>query len=172
MKNHLMKRIGRSLLLILAIPFVFALSMAARIFWSIVIILNSPVAIIGAMFGKDWFLFDRVFFGDHEVDHSRHEREARQQFIDRYKRDTPSKLTLPPGVHPSVMTEANRIARERIKEMMKAQGLKWHLVRPKDIASAANGLLESDPEIMAEAEANIRRRYAHSDQNRLTPPAP
>lgn len=57
-----------------------------------------------------------------------------------------------PGV---VMTEARRIAKQMVKDMMKREGIKLRDVDAKDITAAANALIASDETIIAKAQANI-----------------
>ena len=57
-----------------------------------------------------------------------------------------------------INTEAMRIARQLVKDAMKAQGIKVSLVKAKDVSAAAAELLEADPEILKEAEANVKAR--------------
>ena len=57
-----------------------------------------------------------------------------------------------------INTEAMRIARQLVKDAMKAQGIKVSLVKAKDISAAAAELLEADPEILKEAAANVKAR--------------
>lgn len=57
-----------------------------------------------------------------------------------------------------VMTEARRLAKAYIKDQMREQGLKISHYDAKEITAAANDLLESMPELIAQAEANIKAR--------------
>ena len=57
-----------------------------------------------------------------------------------------------------INTEAMRIARQLVKDAMKAQGIKVSLVKAKDISAAAAELLDADPEILKEAAANVKAR--------------
>jgi len=62
-----------------------------------------------------------------------------------------------PGV---VMTEAKRIARNLVKDAMKRKGIKVSYVEASEITKAAVALIESDPNIIVSAEANLRERAA------------
>jgi predicted RNase H-like HicB family nuclease len=57
-----------------------------------------------------------------------------------------------------VMTEARRLAKAYIKDQMREQGLKISHYDAKEITAAANDLLESMPELIAQAEANLKQR--------------
>jgi len=57
-----------------------------------------------------------------------------------------------------VMTEARRLAKAYIKDQMREQGLKISHYDAKEITAAANDLLESMPELIAQAEANLKAR--------------
>lgn len=57
-----------------------------------------------------------------------------------------------------INTEAMRIARQLVKDAMKAQGIKVSLVKAKDISAAAVELIEADPEILKEAATNVKAR--------------
>lgn len=58
----------------------------------------------------------------------------------------------------AVMSEARRLARAHVKDLMREQGIKVSHVDAKDITAAANTLLESMPELIEEAKANIAKR--------------
>lgn len=58
----------------------------------------------------------------------------------------------------AVMTEARRLAKNLIKDAMKAQGIKISHVKASEITKAANSLLDDSPEIIAQAEANLAER--------------
>lgn len=60
----------------------------------------------------------------------------------------------------AVMTEAMRLARNLIKDAMKANKIKISHVKASEITSAAKALLESDPSILATAEENLKAREA------------
>jgi hypothetical protein len=64
-----------------------------------------------------------------------------------------------------VMTEARRIARNIIKDIMKAQGLKVSQYDASEITKAANAYLEKNPEVVEEAKASLERhaKPAQSD---------
>lgn len=59
-----------------------------------------------------------------------------------------------------VMTEARRLAKEVIKDEIKAAGMKVSHVAATDITKAANALIESDPSFIEMAKANIEARNA------------
>lgn len=58
----------------------------------------------------------------------------------------------------AVMTEARRLARALVKEAMKEAKIKVSHVEASEITKAANALLESDPGLIAQAEANLAER--------------
>lgn len=58
----------------------------------------------------------------------------------------------------AVNTEAMRIARNRVKDAMKAQGIKISYVKASDITAAAKELVAADESIIAEAQANLDTR--------------
>lgn len=61
----------------------------------------------------------------------------------------------------AVMTEARRLARNLIKDAMKAEGIKVSHVEASEITKAANALLEDKEQgakLIAQAEANIAER--------------
>lgn len=60
-----------------------------------------------------------------------------------------------PGV---VMTEARRLAKAVIKDLMRAEKIKISAVPAKEITEAANKLLEVDSSFIAQATANIKAR--------------
>lgn len=59
-----------------------------------------------------------------------------------------------------VMTEARRIAKNMVKEEMKAQKIKISYVDAKDITAAANALIAANPDIVEEAKKNIEAQEA------------
>jgi len=59
-----------------------------------------------------------------------------------------------------VMTEARRLAKEVIKNEIKAAGMKISHVPAADITKAANALLTTDKSYLATAQANIEARMA------------
>lgn len=63
-----------------------------------------------------------------------------------------------PKVAGLVMTEARRLAKEVVKNEIKAAGMKVSHVPASDITKAANALIEADPSFIAQAEANIAAR--------------
>lgn len=60
----------------------------------------------------------------------------------------------------AVMTEAMRLARNLVKDAMKANKIKISHVKASEITTAAKALLESDASILATAEANLKAREA------------
>lgn len=60
----------------------------------------------------------------------------------------------------AVMTEAMRLARNLVKDAMKANKIKISTVKASEITAAAKTLIESDPSIMTTAEANLEARAA------------
>lgn len=60
----------------------------------------------------------------------------------------------------AVMTEAMRLARNLVKDAMKANKIKISHVKASEITAAAKALLEQDPSILATAEANLKAREA------------
>lgn len=60
----------------------------------------------------------------------------------------------------AVNTEAMRIARNRVKDAIKAAGMKISHVKASEITTAAKELLAQDQSIVAEAEANLATRSA------------
>lgn len=64
-----------------------------------------------------------------------------------------------------VMTEARRLAKEVIKNEIRAAGMKISHVEARDITAAANNLLETDPSYIEQAKANIEARNAIAPVN-------
>lgn len=60
----------------------------------------------------------------------------------------------------AIMTEAMRLARNLVKDAMKANKIKISHVKASEITAAAKALLESDHSIVATAEANLKAREA------------
>lgn len=60
----------------------------------------------------------------------------------------------------AVMTEAMRLARNLVKDAMKANSIKISHVKASEITAAAKALLEQDSSIIATAEANLAAREA------------
>jgi hypothetical protein len=58
----------------------------------------------------------------------------------------------------AVMTEARRIAKNIVKDTLKAAGHKISHYAAKDITAAANALIEAQPEIVKTAEENLKKR--------------
>ena len=58
----------------------------------------------------------------------------------------------------AVMTEAMRLARNLVKDAMKANKIKISTVKASDITNAAKKVLENDPSLIATAEANLKAR--------------
>ncbi len=62
------------------------------------------------------------------------------------------------GESAAVMTEARRLAKNLVKDGIKAAGMKISHVEAKEITAAANELLASDPSIVEQAKANLEER--------------
>lgn len=60
----------------------------------------------------------------------------------------------------AVMTEAMRLARNLVKDAMKANKIKISHVKASEITAAAKALIEADPSIITTAEANLKAREA------------
>lgn len=60
----------------------------------------------------------------------------------------------------AVMTEAMRLARNLVKDAMKANKIKISHVKASEITTAAKALLDSDPSILVTAEQNLKAREA------------
>jgi hypothetical protein len=60
----------------------------------------------------------------------------------------------------AVMTEAMRLARNLVKDAMKAEKIKISTVKASDITAAAKAFIEADPSIITTAEANLKAREA------------
>lgn len=60
----------------------------------------------------------------------------------------------------AVMTEAMRLARNLVKDAMKAAKIKISTVKASDITIAAKAALENDPSIVETAKANLAQREA------------
>lgn len=60
----------------------------------------------------------------------------------------------------AVMTEAMRLARNLVKDAMKANKIKISHVKASEITAAAKQVIENDPSIMTTAEANLAARAA------------
>lgn len=60
----------------------------------------------------------------------------------------------------AVMTEAMRLARNLVKDAMKANKIKISTVKASEITKAAKMLLDQDPSILKTAEANLEQRAA------------
>jgi hypothetical protein len=58
------------------------------------------------------------------------------------------------------MTEAMRLARNLVKDAMKANKIKISHVKASEITTAAKALMDSDPSILVTAEANLKAREA------------
>lgn len=58
----------------------------------------------------------------------------------------------------AVMTEAMRLARNLIKDAMKANKIKISTVKASEITKAAKAYIESNPSIITTAEANLKAR--------------
>jgi hypothetical protein len=60
----------------------------------------------------------------------------------------------------AVMTEAMRLARNLVKDAMKANKIKISTVKASEVTATAKKLLDADPSIIATAEANLKAREA------------
>lgn len=60
----------------------------------------------------------------------------------------------------ATMTEAMRLARNLVKDAMKANKIKISTVKASEITKAAKALIENDPSIIVTAEANLKAREA------------
>lgn len=60
-----------------------------------------------------------------------------------------------PGI---VLTEARRLAKEVVKNEIKAAGIRISHIPASDITKAANALIEADPSYIQQAQANIEAR--------------
>lgn len=60
----------------------------------------------------------------------------------------------------AVMTEARRLAKNLVKDMMKEKGIKISHVDAKDITAAANELLSEMPDLIETAKSNLAAREA------------
>lgn len=60
----------------------------------------------------------------------------------------------------AVMTEARRIARGVVKDMLRQNGYKISLVAASDITAIANKIIAEDPSYIKQAEANLEARKA------------
>jgi len=58
----------------------------------------------------------------------------------------------------AVMTEAMRLARNLVKDAMKANKIKISTVKASEITKAAKLYIESEPSIVTQAEANLKQR--------------
>ncbi len=58
----------------------------------------------------------------------------------------------------AVMTEARRVARNLVKDAIKAAGMKVSHVEASEITKAANALIETDPTIIEMAKTNLEAR--------------
>jgi len=64
------------------------------------------------------------------------------------------------GVAREVMTEARRLAKEDVKNQMRAKGIKISHVKASQITAAANAFIEADPSYITRAEANLSEAKA------------
>jgi|SRR5215469_6472671 len=62
------------------------------------------------------------------------------------------------GARGEVAVEARRLAKFYVKEQLKEEGLRVSLIKPAVITKLAQELIESDPDITKEAEANVAAR--------------
>lgn len=60
----------------------------------------------------------------------------------------------------AVMTEAMRLARNLVKDAMKANKIKISTVKASEVTKTAKLLLDQDPSILAQAEENLKQREA------------
>lgn len=63
----------------------------------------------------------------------------------------------------AVMTEARRLARNLIKDQLKADGVKISYVEASEITKAANALIAADPNIIKTAEESLKAREAKAE---------
>lgn len=63
-----------------------------------------------------------------------------------------------------VMTEARRLARNMVKDAMKAKKIKVSYVEASEITKAANALLAADPSIIEKAKASLEARKEEGDK--------
>jgi hypothetical protein len=62
------------------------------------------------------------------------------------------------GARGEVAVEARRLAKFYVKEQLKEEGLRVSLIKPAVITRLAQELLDSDPDVTKEAEANVAAR--------------
>ena len=62
------------------------------------------------------------------------------------------------GARGEVAVEARRLAKFYVKEQLKEEGLRVSLIKPAVITRLAQELIDSDPDITKEAEANVAAR--------------
>src|SRR5215469_11551323 len=62
------------------------------------------------------------------------------------------------GARGEVAVEARRLAKFYVKEQLKEEGLRVSLIKPAVITRLAQEYIDSDPDIMKEAEANVAAR--------------
>lgn len=70
-----------------------------------------------------------------------------------------------------VMTEARRLAKEVVKNTIRAAGMKVSHVESSEITKAANALIAEDPSYIEQAEAAIAARKAKADPDNESPEA-
>ncbi len=63
-------------------------------------------------------------------------------------------------IDPKIRTEARRIARDMVRDLLREAGLKPSKYAAKDITIAADGLIAKDPSILDQAKANLANRAA------------
>jgi hypothetical protein len=63
-------------------------------------------------------------------------------------------------IDPKIRTEARRIARDMVRDLLRERGLKPSKYAAKDITIAADGLIAKDPSILDQAKANLANRAA------------
>lgn len=68
----------------------------------------------------------------------------------------------------AVMTEARRLARNLVKDQLKAMKVKISYVEASEITKAANALIAANPDIVKQAEASLKEREAKAETIRET----
>jgi len=63
-------------------------------------------------------------------------------------------------IDPKIRTEARRLARDMVRDLLREAGLKPSKYAAKDITIAADGLIAKDPSILEQAKANLANRAA------------
>ena len=70
------------------------------------------------------------------------------------------------GARGEIAVEARRLAKFYVKEQLKEEGLRVSLIKPAIITRLAQELIESDPEVTKEAEANVAARKGKTKTKR------